>query len=53
MAVVPDRRRDLVQRWKLIESLGPQGVLGRGYALVIGAEGQLVRSAAAVQAAWR
>ena len=47
--LVPERRRDLVQRWKLVESLGPQGVLGRGYALVLAADGQVVRSAGAIQ----
>lgn len=45
-----ERRRDRLDRvWSLAASLGPQAVLARGYALVRGEDGNLLRSAAAAR----
>jgi exodeoxyribonuclease VII large subunit len=50
---VQAKRRDAENVWKLAASLGPQAVLGRGYALVRDVSGGLVRLSSAVEAGSR
>ena len=53
LARVADRRRHLDGCAKLLASLGYQGVLQRGYALVRDSEGRALRSAAHIAAGQR
>ena len=48
---VKDARGDLARLWRLAESLNPEGVLARGYALVRDANGHVVATAGAATAA--
>jgi exodeoxyribonuclease VII large subunit len=46
--IMTDRRQRLEATFKLAASLGPQNVLKRGFAMVIGTDGHLVSSAGAI-----